>query len=282
MSFVGKILVVVQVVLSIFFMAFAGAVYSVQTNWKTETAKQTKSVNDLRQQMSAKDQDAERLKTETAKQIEDLKNQVTTLTGNVSVLEKNVAMVEATNQDLTRELDTAREQARLNSEEADYRRQQAQTQLGVNTTLHKSRDEVVQEVRSLNDKLFALELQQKDLLAKYNGVLQDNAKYRSVLARNKLPTDIKTLTAGEAPPPKVEGVVLDTRKTARGNVEYVEISLGSDDGLAIGHELFVYRGDKYLGKIQVTHVTPDRAVGSVVEPARNATIQRGDNVTTQL
>ena len=35
MTFLGKIVIVVQVVLSLMFMAFAGAVFSVQTNWKT-------------------------------------------------------------------------------------------------------------------------------------------------------------------------------------------------------------------------------------------------------
>src|SRR5690242_5818863 len=40
MSFVGKILVVVQVILSICFMAFAGAVYSAQMNWREDSKKQ--------------------------------------------------------------------------------------------------------------------------------------------------------------------------------------------------------------------------------------------------
>ena len=35
MTFVGKILVVVQLVLSLLFMTFAGAVFSVEQNWKT-------------------------------------------------------------------------------------------------------------------------------------------------------------------------------------------------------------------------------------------------------
>jgi chromosome segregation ATPase len=282
MSFVGKILVVVQVVLTILFMAFAGAVYSVQQNWRDAANKQKEQVQKTSQERDALRQEFEGFKTAAEMQLQEQKNLVTELTGKTTVFENQVAMLDATNQDLTRELDTAREQARLNSDEADYRRRQSETQLGVNATLHKSRDELVADLRTLNDKLFALELQQKDMVAKYNDVLQQNAKYRSILTRNKLPTDIDTLTAGETPPPKVDGLVLDTRKSDRGNVELVEVSIGSDDGLAIGHELVVYRGDKYLGKIRLTYVTPDRAVGSVVEPARNATIQRGDNVTTQL
>ena len=40
MSFVGKILVVVQLVLSVLFMALAGAVFSVHQNWKDKYDKQ--------------------------------------------------------------------------------------------------------------------------------------------------------------------------------------------------------------------------------------------------
>ena len=47
MTFIGKMLIVVQLVLSLLFMAFAGAVFTVEQNWK--------------QQFTDKDQD---LKTE--------------------------------------------------------------------------------------------------------------------------------------------------------------------------------------------------------------------------
>ena len=36
MTFVGKVLIVVQVVMSLCFMAFAGAVYVTHENWKTK------------------------------------------------------------------------------------------------------------------------------------------------------------------------------------------------------------------------------------------------------
>ena len=39
MSFVGKILVVVQLVLSVLFMSFAAAVNSAHVNWRKETIK---------------------------------------------------------------------------------------------------------------------------------------------------------------------------------------------------------------------------------------------------
>ena len=67
-----------------------------------------------------------------------------------------------------------------------------------------------------------------------------------------------------------------------GNADFVEISIGSDDGLLKGHQLDVVRGDKYLGKIRVVEATADKAVCEVVHKNKYGIIQRGDNVTTKL
>ena len=47
----------------------------------------------------------------------------------------------------------------------------------------------------------------------------------------------------------------------------MEITIGSDDGLVIGHELYMYRispRPEYLGKVVVVAVDPDQAVVKVV------------------
>src|SRR5690606_20255127 len=100
------------------------------------------------------------------------------------------------------------------------------------------------------------------------------------------PAQVKALTT---PPPVVDGIVEATQKSSRGVTEFVQISIGSDDGLVEGHELDVYRtglsnGSRpvYLGRIKLTTVEPDRAVGVVTHRPKNGIIERGDNVTTQL
>ena len=43
----------------------------------------------------------------------------------------------------------------------------------------------------------------------------------------------------------------------------MEISIGSDDGLAVGQELYVFRTQpraEYLGKVKIVAVDPDQAV----------------------
>ena len=76
---------------------------------------------------------------------------------------------------------------------------------------------------------------------------------------------------------------MDYRKKENQNPEMVEISLGSDDGLTVGHTMTLFNNEgRYLGQIRLTLVYADKAVGIVTLKAKNTVIQKGDNVTTKL
>ena len=62
----------------------------------------------------------------------------------------------------------------------------------------------------------------------------------------------------------------------------VEITIGSDDGLKPGHTAEIYRGDRYLGRIEILKTDPDRAVGRVDNRYQQGPIQEGDRVATRL
>ncbi len=95
--------------------------------------------------------------------------------------------------------------------------------------------------------------------------------------------DPKLMIAETTPPPPLEGRVVDYVKEKKGNTELVEVSLGSDDGLSVGHTMTVYnREGRYLGQIRLTLVNADKAVGIVTLKEKNTVIQKGDNVTTKL
>lgn len=79
--------------------------------------------------------------------------------------------------------------------------------------------------------------------------------------------------------PPVEGVVTSIKD------KLVEISIGTDDGLRNGHRLIVVdeKVAKYLGRIEIVHVTPDRSVGRVIETANPAVdLVAGHRVRTTL
>jgi cell division protein FtsB len=284
MTFVGKVLVVAQVLFSILFMAFAGAVYSVQTSWKDKHDALAKKSAQQQTQLSTevkqlKEENDVLVKSENAAKV-----QVDTLTAKVNGLTQAAVDLAAA---LKVEQDASiRDQAvslRFTTE-ADVRSDEAVSQRTRNDALLDARGELVAEVQKLEDDLFNSEKEQAKLIEKHNRVLLEKKALETIVAANGLSTDLRDYLEKKPPPPVVQGLVLNTRRGKRSGMEFIEISLGSDDGLLEGHDLHIYRDKeaKYLGKITLIHVAPDQAVGTLVINAKNGSIQRGDNVKTKL
>lgn len=278
----GKILVVIHMVLSIIFMAFAGAVYTAQSNWMKKAADAKKAEDKARSDYANLQAELEKERTAAKQKEEQLQDQIKQLAGEKNSLQMENAILAADNKDLLTQRDSQKELARLNGEEAEERKRESTLQREKNSQLYQSRNEIIANLKQLEDKVFAMELQRQQFEEKYAQLLRENATMKSFLASKQLPTDTKLMTAGTQPPTDVDGVVLETRKAEKGGNEFVEISIGSDDDLRVGHTLTVFSQDKYLGRIRLIRVTPDRAVGLVIEKAKNSVIQRGDNVTTKL
>ncbi len=115
-----------------------------------------------------------------------------------------------------------------------------------------------------------------------NGELRDHvARLSTALRANGLSDDVRQIKGIESPPP-VMGIVKRVHPTNR----RVEISIGSDDGLVIGHELFVYRTEprpEYLGKITIIEVDSDQAVGKVIgNTYQGKKLKEGDIVSSTI
>ena len=63
------------------------------------------------------------------------------------------------------------------------------------------------------------------------------------------------------------------------------LSVGGDDGVVVGTEFVVYRGNQYIVKVRVERVLPDMAACRVIQEtwnARGEEIQQGDSATNKL
>lgn len=285
MTFVGKLLVVVQVILSICFMAFAGAVFTAQTNWKKKAETAATELDKSRSDYKTKE---EKLRTDLAAMTTERDNEKTRADGfqaQTDNLQKEKAQLEKDKDTLTSENGVLRSQLQIASEEATQRLEEAKLQRAENKVIHDSRNALLEQVRNMEKQLFVADVTQKTMADKHNQALIRVAFLEEFLRRKGMDADPKEVAGKDAPPPIVEGLVLSTKKGDRDATDFIEISLGSDDGLLKGHDLFVYRTNgqaKFLGKIRIVYVTPDRAVGTVVEKAKNGVIQKGDNVTSKL
>ncbi len=147
--------------------------------------------------------------------------------------------------------------------------------------MEKQANEYQLRQADLNDKIRELE-RFLETATKNNSDLRERvAKYTTLLQSKGLSTDITQIKGMENPPP-VTGQVKKVDPTNK----RLEITIGSDDGLVVGHELYLYRTKpraEYLGRGQIIAVDPDQSVvrvlGSTVQGKK---IKEGDIVSSTI
>ncbi len=273
MNFVGKIIVVLILVMSLVFMAFSMAVYSTHRNWKAEADK-----------LKVQRDNGKVKNDELNKQLEDLK---TKLAQETAAYEQQLAKLGTLREELLQRRDSDEQRlAQLVGQNAELTGTVGATQQRLTA--------LVEEVGQLRADIV---LAQKDRDERFADVVVKTEKLHNVhaqlvrakevemqlareIARYKLAADGAGLdlnAPADGAPPTVEGQV--TR--VAGN-RLIEVSLGSDDGLRTKHTVHVYRGKSYLGKVEILETSPDRAVGRILRPYQKGAIRKGDRVATRL
>ena len=283
MTFVGKIFVVVQLVLTICFMAWAGAVYTAETNWREKAQSLTDQKAQAQAELAKANQALQEQETAATTEINKLKEQVALLDGQSKTASEQLARVQKELEDARAAVDRQTALATIAQEQADFRKEETLRQRDRNERLQTQINELLAQVRGLEDTIFAKDNSIANMQTRHEDVLADLSTYRKILLSQGMslnPEDYNELGGVGEPPPAVVGQVLDTQVSQATGTEFVAVSLGSDDGFKKGHELTVYREGDYLGKIKLTSVDADKSVGHLIPSSRprNGTIQKGDNV----
>jgi len=285
MTFIGKLLVIIQFVLTLCFMALAGAVFTSQANWKaTAESLQTRVDQDTHDMQVLTEEKNKRI-GDLEDQLKNAQNEASTATNELGVKVQELELQKTELDRLKVQVNTQESLATIAGNEAAIRRDEALLHRRINEGLNQAQNALNAQVSQLEDENFNLQVELKDVADRYNELLRTAGAYRRLLAANGFETDPKKIDRDLSPVPLVQGEVLMTQKARSGGREYVEVSIGSDDGLTEGATLYVYRAGEraqYLGEIMLTLVHPDSAVGIVVEKAKNGVIERKDHVTTKL
>ena len=273
MNMLGKILVVAIFIMSVFFLAFSFMVFSTQTSWE-QKATEAKTERD-------------RARTENNQlqtQIADIKKQRAAAnaarTSAIALLEANLSQSEQQLNAMRQELQALRTQqsqqgAQVTGSLATLQaeRQKVDSLREAVKAAQRERDNMFAEVVDLKNQVLELEATRKRLSASETALLSQVGRQAAVLRANDLSEndDISGL------PPRRDGRVRQVDTTNK----YVVLSLGSDDGMRRGHKLDVHRGEKYLGKVQLTKTHPDRSIGVILDDYRKGAIRSGDSVRTK-
>ncbi len=288
MSYVGKILVVVQVVLSLLFMAFAGAVFSMHQNWNDKYTAEKESTTRLQANLGEVQNQLELARSDFDIKFKQEESRATRFQAENDGLK---AQVQRLTTDVEKKEAQREEQTGLaesKSLEANFRQAEAEKQRIENDKLRVALDVESSKVRDLQDQVFTRDVTLEELRKQYKGMLTKMAYLERVVAAHNLETDPDKVAKMKLPPPPVDGLVIAISKNRANRVEFVEISIGSDDGLIVGHELDVIRlnakekSSDWLGRVLIVDVQPDSAVGRVVVPAKNGIIANGDTATSKL
>lgn len=279
---VAKIMIVLQLVFSICFMCFAGAVYSFQKGWRDKAGAAQQQLSEREADYKRVSEEKTDLEKELRKQIADrttdfevAQSQVQTLRDSLASEERKLAATE-------QERDKHRSDLLVAQSEADARVLEANTLRKDVETLRNQLNEGIAQRRELDGAKLELQSELEERTEREEYLHSEIARLRDLCRLNKVDPEETFVGIVPAAIEKVDGVVRQSKKNTSRTVELVEISVGTDDGIGEKMKLIVYRGRRFICEIEITDVYPDMAVGRVLEETRNGSIERGDNVTTKL
>ncbi|RLS30112.1 MAG: hypothetical protein DWH78_14395 [Planctomycetota bacterium] len=279
---VGKILIVLQLVFSLCFMCFAGAAYTFHEGWKKKADTLQSKLGNTEQQLSEQ-------QSQRQQESDNLKGELTAMTTRAQMAEAKVTGIETSLTQALGNLANAEQQRDRHLADLAIAQQEAQARIAETTDARSENlrlnDRVVDGIsvrRTLEDDLLDRQGRIDEAVQRELQMVEELARLRGLLRTNKIDPNDAIVGPVPAPVEKITGVVTAAKKNESRSAELVEISIGSDDGIAKGMRLIVYRGAKYICEIEITEIYPDLSVGRVIESTRNGNIEREDNVTTKL
>jgi hypothetical protein len=283
MNLVGKIFTVLILIMSLAFMMLAVTVFATHKNWReivTNTEARPGMELGLKKQLDNANEEKARLTDQKTKLQADAD-------AEKKALRDSLAKAEQESDDLKRQRDDAAKKVvdlEKRAREAVAAMQATQETLAkmreeIGTLrkdigdARKSRDDYFKEVVRLTDELHQAVVQQKLLKERTAKLSEQLVQARDILRKHDLRENDDPNT-----PPVSDGLV----RSVQG--ETVEITLGSDDGVRVGHkfDIFGRRGgaNTYLGRVEAVAVKAESAACQIDRKLLKGPIQNGDTVVS--
>jgi phage shock protein A len=279
MNWLGKVFVVLILIMSLVFMGLAMAVYATHKNWKDII----EGPNGLTNKLQEANQRNERLEAQHNRKVEELDAEIQAAEQRVRQLETERVALIARNAEFQAERDqlvqerreataavaaTQANNEKLAADAATLRQQIRQEQ--------QARDAAFNATLAATEELHQLRNDYEAAVQRQQQLTRDNAGMSHIMRAEGL--DPNADPSGVTP--TVDGIVSQVRRVA--GSQLAEVTIGADDGLKEGDRLQVFRGTRYLGRLEVVETSPDKSVGRVERAYQQGAIQEGDRVATRL
>lgn len=281
-NIVSKILIVANLVFSLCFMCFAGAVFTFQSGWRDKANKTQTQLASATEQVAQLQGDKEQMTTKHAKELGDETTRANNAEAKVNGLDQNLKQAIGNLANAEKERDKHLVDLQVAQKEAQARITETNDARAEIKRLRDQNNDAIAVRRGLEDRNLEMEGTIAEAATREVQFLKEITHLNELLRLNKI--DPRDPVIGPVPRvvERVDGFVIESRKNASRSAELVQISVGSDDGVFKNMKMTVYRDSDFLATIQITDVYPDKAVGLVIEETRNGTIERRDNVTTKF
>ena len=285
MNLVGKIFVFLIFCMSVVFMSFAVMIYATHKNWRQEVIREEVGSNG-QPGWKKRFENEKNKNVELQAQKENLQNQIAT---QEAAKRQELAKLEAEYGRLQDENTQLQETYVAKTKELGDLLAKVEAQQDVLEVLRAENERMrvdIATTRDVIDEQLANYLIQTEQLHQSQGelkrleerkkqLLEELALAERVLQAN----DLSKNTPIDDTPPPIDGVVTAVKRMK--DTIYVEVTVGTDDGIRQGNKMEVYRGGQYLGQIEIVRTTPDRSVGRVDRSRQQGEIRARDRVETR-
>ena len=282
MNAVGKMLVVLQLCLSLLFVCFAGATYSLQGQWRERAETAEGMVDSLKADLAVVQTEKEALETAAEQERKAAKDALTLAADELATAKRTAESARSRLTEVEKARDLALAETIRATAEADSRRSESVT---LRREIEAQRAHLAMQLATLREK----ENEILDLTKMLNNYrqsderhLEETTRLTNLLRENGIDPNERATGVMPVVLEKVDGRVLARHQSRNRTQEFVRITLGSDDEIQKGMILPVFRRGNFVCDIRIHIVEPDTSVGIVVNSSRQSRVQEGDRVTTKL
>ncbi|MBI1853838.1 MAG: hypothetical protein HYR85_26170 [Planctomycetes bacterium] len=282
MNNLAKIFIVLNFVLSIFFLASAGVLLAKTDEWRAKyEAEATTHKSDVAALTTEKSQIAQTLTT-TSGDLSKSKSELGEANISREKYQHDWEAEQKTNNELRKSVEDASQTLKTIQQTVAS----AQEQIG---SMQKGKEEAEQKMREAVEKQRVAEAEVTRLksesedksgqVGKLSEQIADlNTKLEQAQTQIRIAIENGFDMSKLAAMPAINGKIVEVdMKTG-----VVVLSVGAQAEIKKGYTLHVYRGQDYIGMVRVDAVYPDLSAASVVKLAPGKEIQKLDDVATRL
>ncbi len=282
MTRIGQILVVLITCFALLFMGFAVTVFATRTNWRDKYNAEKTKKEELDVKRRALEAQITLLSDDLGREVLTHKRERDTNNNQLKDQKAGYDRLLADYKQAREDVVKAISQLKLAVDEATARREEAFRLRADLKTTQEAKEIAIKKQFETEQMNIGLKGDLETMTARAKDLEQRSAELVAILESHGLSPESKDKMEQRIKfPPPVEGIVLEVDPQGK----LVQISVGKDDGLDKLHQLDVFRvtpKGKYVGRIEIIEVEPDRAVARILSGFKQDSIKKGDLVATRI